>query len=175
MKWCSISLKIEERRLFWKREFFTPCRELFRFRFLSTVLSKPVIRVRVKDGQAISRRCLMDQESQSSYVTEDLIQKLRVNRKRTIVPVSNLAGISAGKVFSIVGLTLQLEDDAGSKTKALIASRVRNGGLPRLPQRSTNCFQAKHWPTTVTELESHVPMLFEFDSLTRLFLKGVLV
>lgn len=94
----------------------------------STMVPIPVIKVRAKHDHVVALTCLVDQGSQSSYIAEDLVQKLRLHTKSKNVEISRVGGDFAGKVSSIVDLTW--ECGAELETKAFVIKRVRKGELP---------------------------------------------
>lgn len=98
-----------------------------------------------------------------------------VRRSSTSVQVSGLEGVSAGKVSSIVDLTLQLEDGAETNTKALVVKCVAKLGLPHLPQRVGQLFFGKRFAGPAAEHALHVPVLLGSNILQQLFLQGVAV
>ena len=53
--------------------------------FSNTILPTAIANIMSIDKSSVPVRCLLDQCSQSSYITEDLVQKLRLPRKRTNV------------------------------------------------------------------------------------------
>lgn len=69
-----------------------------------------------------------------------------------------VAGVSAGKVSSVVDLMLQLKDDAEINIEALIVKRVTKGDFLACGKESVNC--------------SHVPGLLGSNILPQLLLGG---
>lgn len=51
------------------------------------------------------------------------MQQLRL-KKKTNIEVSGIGGISAGKVSSVVCITLQLDDGSDGRAKSLAVKRV---------------------------------------------------
>ena len=69
---------------------------------------------------------MLGQCSQSSYITEDLVQKLRLPRKRTNVKIMGVGGVITGTIQWIVSLKIitGIQDTPTIKTKALVVKRV---------------------------------------------------
>lgn len=63
-----------------------------------TILPTAVIKVKAKDGHEVAVRCLVVEGSHSRYIAEDLVQKLRLNKRE----VSGIGVISAGNVSKVV-------------------------------------------------------------------------
>lgn len=82
------------------------------------------------NGEPRPVRCLVDLCAESSYVCEDLVQKLRLKKLKTKVIISGINGIS-GKATSFVELVIKLEDPNLQDiiTKALVVPKV-TGNLP---------------------------------------------
>lgn len=74
--------------------------------YSSTVLLTVVVKLGRKHGSAFRVLCLIDQDNQGSYI--------RLEKEKTNIKVSGIEGESAGKVLSVLCITLQLED--GSAT-----------------------------------------------------------
>ena len=138
------------------------------------ILPTALANIRGKDNSISTVRCLVDQCSQSSYVTEDLVQKLQLNKKRTNVKIIGVGGVVTGSVQWIVTLEIVLSDPSlpPIKTKALVVKRVTSK-LPAMPTHVDWTKLNKPLSDPRFNRPAHVPILLGSNELPQLFLEGV--
>lgn len=69
---------------------------------------------------------LLHSGSQNFYIAEDLVQKLRLRRRRANMEFSGVAIVSMGMLSSVVDQMLNLENDVEFRTKAPIVKHLTN-------------------------------------------------
>ena len=122
-------------------------------------------------------RCLIDQCSQSSYITEDLAQKLSLHKKKTNVKIMWVGGAIAGKSQWIVNLKIKINDQKIIQTKALVVKKVTS----KLPTMPTHIDWNKiGWNKDTHPLAdpcfnkpSHIPILLGSNILPKIIIEGV--
>lgn len=73
----------------------------------SVLLATALVRLRSASGNTLLARALLDQGSDTSFVTEHIAQKLRLPRTPVQIPITGLGGVAAGTARSAVALTMQ--------------------------------------------------------------------
>lgn len=73
----------------------------------TVMLATAWVLVSSPNGRTVRVRTLLDQGSQSSFVTESIVQTLRAPRIKARVPVSGIGGTDAGIGRAVVQLTLK--------------------------------------------------------------------
>lgn len=105
------------------------------------ILATALIYVQDSDGGLHQLRALLDQGSQSSFLSEDAAQMLRLPRRKTAIDVVGIGGIPAGKLNQSVLITIHSRFNKAQvvRTNALIIRRLSN---------MTNVVVAHHnqWP-----------------------------
>jgi hypothetical protein len=94
----------------------------------SVILPTAVIQIMDSNGNWISLRCLVDQCSQSSYITEDVVQRLRLKKKDTNIKVTAVGGIVTDNIKKLTTVKANLQGEMYS-FKALVIKRI-TGNLP---------------------------------------------
>jgi hypothetical protein len=138
----------------------------------SVLLPTAVVQIRGQDGVAIPVRCLLDQCSQSSYITEDLVQKLRLKKKKTNVLIKGV-GDSTAQASSLVNITIVPKDSDPLKLKALVVRRV-TGQLPTIPTQTTSGDIKVELADPHFQKPAQIPILLGSNILPRIFKEGVL-
>lgn len=88
-----------------------------------TILPTAIMIVRDEMGNEIPVRCLLDQCSQSSYILEDLTQKLKLRKQSTNIRICSVGGSITNKINKMVTVPLILN---GEKVpfKALVIRKI---------------------------------------------------
>lgn len=111
--------------------------------FSETLLPTAIVSVLNTQGASLDIRALVDQCSQSSYVTEECVQRLKLKRLPTRAQIITLGGAVTNQTNKVALVTLKLSDCV-LKFKALVVSRISKS-LP------TN-FQHLPWVATEEDL-----------------------
>lgn len=100
----------------------------------AVVLATAQVIVKTASGRALQVRALLDQGSESTFVTESVAQALRAPRQRTSIPVTGLGGNPAGHVRNAAILTIEpiVGNGRGITVRALILTKLTANPLPRV-------------------------------------------
>jgi hypothetical protein len=91
----------------------------------STILPTAVVNVLSCDSnKSLSLRALLDSCSQSSYITEEIVQQLKLKRKRVQVSSTGIGGVTTSKITSAVVFNILLSNEKIIKVKALVIKKI---------------------------------------------------
>ena len=103
-----------------------------------TILATAMIEVKTNDGEYVLERALIDNGSQSTLVSEETAQKLRLPRKKShkIIP-----GISTSQVVEKHKLLMSLKPRYSSNFKVEVEAIVMPKLNKSLPNQHLKCHQ----------------------------------
>lgn len=137
----------------------------------ATILPTAVAKFVATDNRVVAVRCLLDQGSQSCYIAEDLVQKLRLKKKRTNVIISGLGGISSEKASSVVLLKMKIGVEE-IIMKALVVPKVTRS-LPNVPSYVKRLANQKSLADPTFEYPAPILVLLGSNITPKLFMEGV--
>lgn len=105
------------------------------------LLATSQAKILLENGNSHSVRMLIDQGSELSFISEDLIKRLRIRRKQASIPLLGIGGVYSGKTRGIVTLKLQSKHDSSST--CIISAYILTKLTVQLP--SVQTIQT-HWP-----------------------------
>lgn len=98
---------------------------------VQVLLATTLVRVYSHEGSAHTLRCLVDPGSQSSFITKEAAQFLRLRKQGVIAPNTGLGAVNAETATSMVEFTIFSRHDSEFKfiVQALVLSSI-TGQLP---------------------------------------------
>lgn len=94
------------------------------------------------NGESLPVRIFIDQGSELSFITEDLVQRAQLHRKAASIPLIGIGGTYSGRTKGSVLIHLQSIHD--SKSNCQIRGYVLPRLTSRLPPSSVNTFLGPH-------------------------------
>lgn len=137
------------------------------------VLPTAMVNVIANNDWIVPIRCLIDCCSQSNYIAEGFVRKLRLPREQTSVIILGVGGVTS-KVKSMVNLSIQVDFPTRQilKIKALVVPKV---ATPLSGRTKNFNFKENGFPLADPSFnkKGHIPMLLGSGILPALFLDGV--
>ena len=137
------------------------------------IIPTAIINVLTDENNITKVRCLIDQCSQGSYITEDLVQKLKLKKKRINVKIIGVGGVEVGHVQSLVTIQIKLDDPSLPviKTKAFVVRKVTSK-LPAIPMHIDLNNNDKKLADPFFNKPAHIPILLGSNVLVHIFSNG---
>ena len=118
-------------------------------------------------------RCLIDQGSQSSYITEDAVQKLKLNKKKTKVQLVGVGGNVINRSDWSVTILIKFDNPNLPilKTKALVLNTITNK-MPTQNYQISGIDKAKQLADPKFYKSSHISIMLGSNVLPHIILNG---
>lgn len=137
------------------------------------VLPTLIVNIMDNSGCAVPIRCMLDECSYRSYITEDVVQKLKLQKKKTDVILRGINGIS-GRAKHTAKITILLEDkDLQSiSSHALVVPSV-TGSLPLRDFSINRKKMNKKWADPTFFKKGRIQALIGSDIAKYIMLTGI--
>lgn len=138
------------------------------------MLPTAIAKIIATEGMTVEARCLIDLCSQNSYICEDLVQKLKLQRFKTYALTSGVGGVIS-KCKSFVKLQIKIDDPEHPvlTCSALVVKKILVNNLPALPADIN--LETSEYPLADTKLKkpAYTPLLLGADVAPEIFMDGV--
>jgi hypothetical protein len=138
----------------------------------TTILPTAVVNVlNQNEDQNLRLRALLDSCSQSSYITEEMVQKLKLKKKRIQVSSTGLGGTTTTKITSSVIFNIVLDDESLLKVKALVVKKITK--MPTITQHKSFNWGDKKLADPTYYKAALIPILLGANVLPSIMKAGV--